>query len=71
MISQSELDRALARWKARKQGHNEAPTPSPAVGYAAVIEESTVIQSAEGAEVVVEGSGLINIGDGEYEEQSS
>ena len=53
MIPYAELERAIARWKARQAGH-EAPVHE--VGNEAVVEAY-----AESHEHVIEGSGLISI----------
>ncbi len=46
MIPQSELDRALARWKARKAGAPEPVTPSPAMMDDAVPQETIAEMSS-------------------------
>jgi hypothetical protein len=55
MIPYAELERAIARWKARQAGH-EAPVHE--VGHEAVVEAY-----AESHEHEVEGSGIISIED--------
>jgi hypothetical protein len=89
MIPQIELDRALARWKSRKMGLSEVPTPAPvpiaadpAIAYGAAhayddgpgaSEDATVVRAVDvveqelGAET---SSGVIAIGDGDYEPQT-
>jgi hypothetical protein len=53
MIPYAELERAIARWKARQAGH-EGPVHE--VGHEAVVESYS-----ESHEHVIEGSGLISI----------
>jgi hypothetical protein len=66
MIPQAELDRALARWKARTLGH-EAPTPGPVVAGEASYEEATYAGAREmDAET---SSGVVVLGDGDFEGQ--
>jgi len=55
MIPYAELERAIARWKARQAGH-EGPVHE--VGHEAVVEAY-----AESHEHEVEGSGIISIED--------
>jgi hypothetical protein len=58
MIPYADLERAIARWRARQAGHE---TSSP---FHEVSEESVVGESSYAAEPeapVVEGSGLITI----------
>jgi hypothetical protein len=55
MIPQADLDRALARWKARQAGH-EAPTPGPDL---ATTRPSTAAVGATAAEP----SGMLNMSD--------
>jgi hypothetical protein len=55
MIPYIELEKAIARWKARQAGH-EVSTP-----YHEVSAEAVVEAYGESTEHVVEGSGLISI----------
>ncbi len=78
MIPQTELDRALARWKSRKLGLSDAPTPIPvSTGYSqpvTVHDEATVVRdyvdAVAGAELDAgSSSGVISLGEGDYDEQ--
>ena len=53
MIPYADLERAIARWKARQAGHE---SPHHEVGAESVVESYT-----ESHEHVIEGSGLISI----------
>jgi hypothetical protein len=80
MIPQEELDRALARWKARIHGHDlghELPvavptvTVSPPRPAAPAIEEVTQVvmspyQGGESGNVVAE----VNLDDGDFEDHT-
>jgi hypothetical protein len=79
MVPQEELDRALARWKARINGH-ELPVPVMAVATVSVTptasaspppEEVTQVvmapyQGGESGNVVAE----VNLDDGDFEDQT-
>lgn len=58
MISQSELDRALARWKSRSTGQEAVPTPGP-VEYSGGGPVGEIAGDTS--------SGVIPIGDGDFE----
>jgi hypothetical protein len=59
MIPQFELDRALARWKARRTGQDVATTPGP--------QSYGARPAAPEGEVADTSSGVIPLGDSEYE----
>jgi hypothetical protein len=72
MVPQEELDRALARWKARINGH-ELPAPvaraAPPVSVTPPPEEVTQVvmapyQGGESGNVVAE----VNLDDGDFED---
>ncbi len=72
MVPQEELDRALARWKARIHGHElPAPVvrPQPVVTVSPPPDESTQVvmnpyQGGESGNVVAE----VNLDDGDFED---
>jgi hypothetical protein len=54
MIPYADLERAVARWKARQAGHDVAPVHE--------VHADAVVESySESHEHVIEGSGLISI----------
>jgi hypothetical protein len=57
MIPYADLERAIARWKARQAGH-EVSSPFHEVSAEAVVGE---VYAEEPPEHVIEGSGLISI----------
>jgi hypothetical protein len=63
MIPYAELERAIARWKARQAGH-EVPATVHEIGAEAVVHESSSYGHAQtDVEHEVGGSGLISIED--------
>jgi hypothetical protein len=59
MIPYAELERAIARWKARQAGHEVSTSADHEVSAEAVVHETY----AENVEHEVGGSGLISIED--------
>ena len=70
MIPQTELDRALARWKARKLGHDfptSPPEPRVATGTYAVADEPTRVALPEYQSEVVTPAAEVHLSDDDYE----
>jgi hypothetical protein len=59
MIPYAELEKAIARWKARQAGHEVSTSPFHEVSAEAVVAETY----AEPVEHEIGGSGLISIED--------